>query len=94
MYRGISDFKKGYEPRTDIVKDEKGCVVTDFHRTLARLKNHFDQLLKVRGVKDVRQTAIHCIKMDLQEVEWRGMDCVALAQDKDCWRALVNLLVP
>ena len=24
FYRGIGDFKKGYEPRTNIVKDEKG----------------------------------------------------------------------
>ena len=22
LYRGINDFKKGYQPRTDIVKDE------------------------------------------------------------------------
>jgi len=24
LYRGISDFKKGYQPRCNIVKDEKG----------------------------------------------------------------------
>ena len=24
LYRGINDFKKGYQPRTLIVKDEKG----------------------------------------------------------------------
>jgi len=24
LYRGINNFKKGYEPRTTIVKDEKG----------------------------------------------------------------------
>jgi len=24
LYSGISDFKKGYQPRTNIVKDEKG----------------------------------------------------------------------
>ena len=24
LYRGINDFKKGYQPRTVIVKDEKG----------------------------------------------------------------------
>jgi len=29
---GISDFKKGYQPRTNIVKDEKGDLVTDSHR--------------------------------------------------------------
>jgi len=29
--RDISDFKKGYQPRTDIVKDEKGDLLTDCH---------------------------------------------------------------
>ena len=28
LYRGISDFKKGYQPRTNIVKDETGDLVT------------------------------------------------------------------
>jgi hypothetical protein len=27
MYRGINDFKKGYQPRTNIVKDENGDLV-------------------------------------------------------------------
>ena len=30
------------------------------------------------------------IKIDLQEVEWRGMNWIELAQDKDNWRTLVN----
>jgi hypothetical protein len=29
LYRGISDFKKGYQPRTNTVKDEKGDFVVD-----------------------------------------------------------------
>ena len=31
LYRGISDFKKGYQLRTNTVKDKKGDLVTDFH---------------------------------------------------------------
>jgi hypothetical protein len=58
-YRGVSDFKKGYQPRTNIVRDEKGDVVTDCHSTLVRWRNHFSQLLIVHGVSDVRQTEIH-----------------------------------
>jgi len=31
LYRGIDDFKKGYQPKTIIVKDEKGELVVDPH---------------------------------------------------------------
>jgi hypothetical protein len=57
LYRGINDFQKGYHPRTNILKDEKGDMVTDYHGILTRWRNHFSQLLNVRGV-DVRHTEI------------------------------------
>jgi len=33
------------------------------------------------------------IKMDLQDVGWRGMDWIDLAQDRDRWWALVNVVM-
>jgi hypothetical protein len=30
------------------------------------------------------------IKMDLREIEWDGMDCIDVAQDRDQCRAIVN----
>ena len=59
LYRGINDFKKGYQPRTNIVNDDKGDLVADSHSILARWRNYFFQLLNVHGVKDFRQTEIH-----------------------------------
>jgi hypothetical protein len=59
LYRGISDFKKGYQPRTNVVKDEKGDLVADSQSIVARWRNHFFQLLNVHGIKDVRQTEMH-----------------------------------
>jgi hypothetical protein len=56
---GINNFKKGYDPITDIIKDEKGHWVPDSHSILAKQRNHFSQLLNVHGVNDVRQTEIH-----------------------------------
>ena len=59
MYRGINDFKKGYQPRYNIVKDEKGDLVADTHIIMARWRNYLSQLFNVHGVKDVGQAEIH-----------------------------------
>jgi len=37
-----------------------------------------------------RGTLMDNIKMDIQEVEYGGIDWIELAKDKDRWRALVN----
>ena len=59
LHRGINDFKKGYQPRAIIVKDEKGDLVADSHSIMAKWRNYFFQLLNVHGVNDVRQAEIH-----------------------------------
>jgi len=59
LYRGINDFKKGYQPRCNIVKDEKGDLVADSQSIVARWRNYFSQLFNVHGVKDVGQAEIH-----------------------------------
>jgi hypothetical protein len=33
------------------------------------------------------------IKTDLREIGWGGMDWIDLAQDRDQWRALVNMVM-
>jgi hypothetical protein len=59
LYRKIRDFKKGYQPGTNIVNDEKDDLVTDSHSILARWRDHFSQLFTVHGVNDVWQRDIH-----------------------------------
>jgi hypothetical protein len=48
LYMGISDFKKGYQARTNIVTEEKGDLVTDCHRILATWSYQFSQLYNVQ----------------------------------------------
>jgi hypothetical protein len=36
LFRGIKDFKKGYQPKTYIVKKDKGDLVAASHSILAR----------------------------------------------------------
>jgi hypothetical protein len=56
LYRGINEFKKGYQPRTNLVKDERGDLLADPHKILNRWKNYFCQLLNVHRAGGVRQT--------------------------------------
>ena len=55
MYRGINVFKKGYQPRCNIVKDGKGDFVADSNSIVAMWRYYFSQLFNVNGVKDVGQ---------------------------------------
>jgi len=58
FYRGIKDFKKGYQPRCTIVKDEKGDLVADSHSIVDRWRNYFSQLFKVHCGKGAGQAEI------------------------------------
>jgi hypothetical protein len=59
LYRGINEFKKGHQPRTNLVKDERGDLLADPHKILNRWKNYFCELLNVYGAGGVRQTELH-----------------------------------
>jgi hypothetical protein len=67
LYRGINEFKKGYQPRINIIKDENGNLIADPQNVLNRWKNFFNQVLNVHGVHDVRQMDIHTAEPLVQE---------------------------
>jgi hypothetical protein len=74
LYRGINEFKKGYQSRINIFKDENGNLLADLQSVLNRWKNFFNQVLNVHGIHDVRQMDIHTCepfvpKCSLVEVE-------------------------
>jgi len=80
LYRGIKDFKKGYQPRCNIVKDEKGDLVADSHSIVAGWRNYFSQLFNVHGDKDDGQAEIHTAEPLVPEP---SASEVALAIDKE-----------
>jgi hypothetical protein len=59
LYRGINEFKKGYQPRINVIKDENGNLLADPQNVLNRWKYFFNQTLYVHGVHDVRQMGIY-----------------------------------
>jgi hypothetical protein len=58
LYRGINEFRKRYQPRTNLVKDENCDQLAVSQNILNRWKNYFCQLLNVNDVNDVRQTEL------------------------------------
>jgi hypothetical protein len=47
LYRRINEFKRGYQPQSNLVKDENGDLLADSDSILNRWKNYFFQLLNV-----------------------------------------------
>jgi hypothetical protein len=54
LHRGINYLKECYQPRSNLVRDEKGDLLADSHDILNRWKNYFSQLLNVHIFSDVR----------------------------------------
>jgi hypothetical protein len=59
LYRGIMGFKRDYQPRNNLVKDEKGDLLADSHNILNRWKDYFSQVLNAHNVSDVKQIEVH-----------------------------------
>jgi hypothetical protein len=51
---------------------------------------------KPEGKRPLGRPSRRCednIKIDLREIEWGGMDCIHLGQDRDQWEVLVNTVL-
>jgi hypothetical protein len=56
-------------------------------------RNAYRLLVGKRPLGGPRRRWVDNIRMDLVEVGWGGVDWIGLAQDRDRWRALVNLVL-
>jgi hypothetical protein len=58
MYRGIHEFKRSYQPRNTLVKDENDDLLSDSHSILNSW-NYFSPLPNLHDISDVRQKEVH-----------------------------------
>jgi hypothetical protein len=58
LYKGINEFKRGFQPRNNLVKGKNGDLLADSHNILNKWKN-YSQLLNVHSVSDVGQIKVH-----------------------------------
>jgi hypothetical protein len=50
LYWGINEFKKGFQPRTNLLKNEMGDLLADPQKIVNRWMNYFCQLLNYRPI--------------------------------------------
>jgi hypothetical protein len=50
LYRRTDEFKRDYQPRNDLVKDENGDLLGDSHNILNWWNNNFSQLLNAYNI--------------------------------------------
>jgi hypothetical protein len=68
------------------------------HATLMGVKRNAYRIL-VRNPEGTRPLGrprhmwVNNIKMDLREIGWSGMDWTDLAQDRDQWKSLANMVM-
>jgi hypothetical protein len=55
---GRNEFKEIYQPRTNLVKDERGDLLADPHKIFSRWKNYLSDVERTRA-GGVRQTEMH-----------------------------------
>jgi hypothetical protein len=49
LYRGITEFKKNYQPRTNLVKDVRDKLLVDPHKIFNRWRNYLSATECTRG---------------------------------------------
>jgi hypothetical protein len=54
LFRRINEFKRGCQPRSNLMKDENGVLLAYSQNILNRWKNYFPQLLNVHSISDVQ----------------------------------------
>jgi hypothetical protein len=50
LYRGINEFKRDYQHRSNLVKDENDDLLADFNNIVNRWKSYLSQLLNVHKI--------------------------------------------
>jgi hypothetical protein len=68
FYRGINEFRKGYQPKINIIKDDNGNLLADPQNVLNKWKNFFNQVLNVHGVHEVTQMDTHMAEGRLKKL--------------------------
>jgi hypothetical protein len=82
-----------YNENDQVKEDEMG---REYNTNGAKMNAYRILMGKLEGKRPLgrpRRRWVNNIKMDLSEIGWDGMDWIDLAQDRDKWRAHVNMVM-
>jgi hypothetical protein len=82
LYRGIHGFKKGYQFKSNLVKDENVDLLADSNNIINRWKNYFPQLLNVHDVSDVRQMEVQTVEPQVPDLRHLEVEITIAKQKK------------
>ena len=69
MYKGINEFKKGYQPHAYVIKKQDGIIVADTISIVSRWDQFFSNLLNVnQGMKEVKYSLQSQLSQNLVEL--------------------------
>jgi hypothetical protein len=69
MCMGINEFKKGYQPRANVIKKHDGTIVADTSSMLSRWEHFFSNLLNVNQSISHEGREIYNAEPDIPEIE-------------------------
>jgi hypothetical protein len=67
LYKGINEFKEGYQSIINMIMDENGNLLADPQNVFNKRKNNFNQVQNVHAVHNVRQMNIHTAEQLIPE---------------------------
>ena len=74
MYKGINEFKKGYQPRTYVIQKRSDTIVTDTASILSRWEQFFSNLLNFNQITNHEGSEIYMAEPDIPEKSLSGVE--------------------
>jgi hypothetical protein len=70
MYKGVNEFKKGYQPRAIVIKKDDSRIVAGTNSILSRCKLYYSNLLNVYRSSDLEGREINRQSKKFQSLDF------------------------
>ena len=74
IYKGINEFKKGYQPRTYVIKKNDGSILADTTSILSIWEQFFSNLLNVNQSTSHGGSEVYTAEPDIPEPSLIGVE--------------------